>query len=208
MRVALIDYGAGNLRSAARALAAAGGDPVVAQSAEGLAGADLIVVPGVGAFAPAMRRLTAAGLTRPLVDAARRGVPLVGICLGMQVLFEGSEEGDPTPGLSLLRGIVRRLPPSVKVPHMGWNTLEPQAGDPLFAGLTARPYVYFVHSYVAVPDDAGMVLAQTEYGVRFASVVRQGRIWGLQFHPEKSGRTGEVMLRNLLAQIASGRQRL
>lgn len=206
MRVALIDYGAGNLRSAARALAEAGGNPVVTSSADGLAGVDFIVVPGVGAFAPAMRRLTAAGLAGPLVDAAHRGVPLVGICLGMQVLFERSEEGEPTPGLSLLRGTVRRLPASVKVPHMGWNALEPRPGDPLFAGLAARPYVYFVHSYIATPDDPGIVVAQTEYGVRFASVVRQGRIWGLQFHPEKSSRTGAAILRNLLALIAAGRE--
>jgi glutamine amidotransferase len=204
MRVALIDYGAGNLRSAARALAEAGGDPVITAGADGLAGVDLIVVPGVGAFASAMHRLAAAGLLGPLVDAAGRGVPLVGICLGMQLLFERSEEGEPTPGLSLLRGTVRRLPRSVKVPHMGWNTLEPKEDDPLFDGLPARPYVYFVHSYVAVPDDPGVVVAQTEYGIPFASVVRQGRIWGLQFHPEKSSRAGGVILRNLLAQIAAG----
>jgi glutamine amidotransferase len=204
MRVALVDYGAGNLRSASRALAEAGGEPVVVSEPTGLRGADAIVVPGVGAFAPAMRRLAAAGLVHGLREAARAGVPLIGICLGMQLLFDRSEEGEPVPGLSLLRGIVRRLPPVVKVPHMGWNVLDPRVPDPLFAGLPARPFVYFVHSYVVVPTDATSVVAETEYGCRFASVVRQGTIWGLQFHPEKSSRLGARLLRNLLARVAAG----
>ncbi len=205
MRIALIDYGAGNLRSAGRALQAAGGSPVVVTEPSGLSGADVIVVPGVGAFAPAMARLASARLVEPLRDTARRGVPLIGICLGMQLLFEDSDEGGPTPGLSLLAGRVVRLPADVKVPHMGWNTLEITTPDRIFDGLPASPYVYFVHSYVVVPADARVVLAQTVYGRRFPSVVRQGTVWGLQFHPEKSSRTGAVILRNLLAQITAMR---
>jgi glutamine amidotransferase len=201
MRIALIDYGAGNLRSASRALAQAGGDPVIVTGPSGLEGAEVIVLPGVGAFAPAMRRLDAAGLAGPIKVAVSSGVPLVGICLGMQLLFDGSEEGGPTPGLSLLPGMVRRLPASVKVPHMGWNTLEAPAGDPLFQGIPPRPHAYFVHSYVVAPADAGCVVAETEYGIRFASVVRRDRMWGLQFHPEKSGAVGARLLRNLLEQI-------
>ncbi len=204
MRIALVDYGAGNLRSASRALAEAGADPVTVTGPMGLRGADAIVLPGVGAFAPAMRRLAAAGLVAPLREAAHSGVPLIGICLGMQLLFDSSEEGEPTPGLSLLRGRVRRLPSVVKIPHMGWNVLEPRAPDPLFDGLPARPFVYFVHSYVVVPADTTSVVAETEYGCRFASIVRHRRIWGLQFHPEKSSRLGARLLRNLLVQVTAG----
>ncbi|MDR7418576.1 MAG: imidazole glycerol phosphate synthase subunit HisH [Armatimonadota bacterium] len=206
MRVALIDYGAGNLRSASRALAAAGVDPIIVSQPAGLAATDTIVVPGVGAFAPAMRRLAAAGLVDAIQSAAQRGVPLVGICLGMQLLFDRSEEGEPVPGLSLLPGIVRRLPESVKVPHMGWNTLEPRGASPLFAGLPLRPFAYFVHSYIVRPADPACVAAETEYGTRFASIVHSGRIWGLQFHPEKSSAVGARLLRNLLAQIAGERR--
>lgn len=207
MRVALIDYGAGNLRSASRALAAAGCHPTLVTGPQGLLRADAVVVPGVGAFAPAMRRLADAGLVEPLREAARAGVPIVGICLGMQLLFEWSEEGAPVPGLSLLAGVVRRLPAGVKVPHMGWNTLVARGADPILVGLPPHPYVYFVHSYVAAPDDPGTVVAETEYGARFASVVRRARIWGLQFHPEKSSRTGAAILRNLLDEMAAARTR-
>jgi glutamine amidotransferase len=206
MRVALVDYGAGNLRSASRALAEAGADPVLVTAPEGLRRADTVVIPGVGAFAAAMRRIAAAGLVVPLRDAARAGVPIIGICLGMQLLFDRSDEGEPMPGLSLLRGTVRRLPPSVKVPHMGWNELEFRGPDPLFDGLPARPFVYFVHSYVVAPDDSGSILAETEYGGRFASIVRRDRIWGLQFHPEKSSRVGARLLRNLVAEIMADRR--
>ncbi len=205
MRIALIDYGAGNLRSAGRALQAAGGSPVVVTEPSGLEGADVIVVPGVGAFAPAMARLAAARLVEPLRAAARFGVPLIAICLGMQLLFEDSDEGEPTSGLSLLAGRVVRLPDGVKVPHMGWNTLEITAPAPIFDGLPESPYVYFVHSYVAAPADPRAVLAETAYGRRFPAVVQQGTVWGLQFHPEKSSRTGAVILRNLLTQIAAMR---
>ncbi len=203
MRIALIDYGAGNLRSAGRALQEAGGSPVVVTEPSGLKGADVIVVPGVGAFAPAMARLATARLVEPLRDAARHGVPFVGICLGMQLLFEDSDEGEPTPGLSLLAGRVVRLPADVKVPHMGWNTLEITTPATIFDGLPASPSVYFVHSYVVAPVDPRAVLAETVYGIRFPAVVRQGMVWGLQFHPEKSSRIGAVILRNLLAQIAA-----
>jgi glutamine amidotransferase len=205
IRVALVDYGAGNLRSAARALAAAGSEPVVVTGPEGLRDAEAIVVPGVGAFAPAMARLAAARLIEPMREAARNGVPLIGICLGMQLFYEQSEEGAPTPGLGLLAGTVRRLPPGVKVPHMGWNTLEPRTADPVFEALPAQPYVYFVHSYVVAPQESATVVAETEYGVRFPAIVRRGTIWGLQFHPEKSSRTGARLLRNLLALVAAQR---
>lgn len=206
IRIALIDYGAGNLRSVARALADAGALPEVTAGPEPLQRADAIVVPGVGAFRPAMARLTAAGLVDPIRDAARRGTPVIGICLGMQLLFEESDEGVETSGFGLIAGAVRRLPNGVKVPHMGWNVLE-GAGDGLFRGLPNRPYVYFVHSYVARPADSQVVIAEATHGVRFPAIVRQGTLWGLQFHPEKSSRVGARLLSNLMTALVEARVR-
>lgn len=205
MKIALIDYGAGNLRSASRALAEAGASPQLVIGPQGLAGADAIVVPGVGAFAPAMERLARAGLVDAIRAAAAAGVPLIGLCLGMQLLYQESDEGTPTPGFGLLEGRVRRLPAAVKVPHMGWNTLDVRIRDPLFDGLPAEPHVYFVHSYVVQPTDPNTVVAETEYGGPFPAIVRRGRIWGLQFHPEKSSWVGARLLRNLTAEIAAAR---
>lgn len=207
IRVALIDYGAGNLRSAHRALDAAGAAPVVVSEPEGLRDAEAIVVPGVGAFPPAMAALHAAGMVDPLRAAAGSGVPLVGICLGMQLLFDHSEEGCGATGLGLLAGEVHRLPSGVKVPHMGWNTLRPRADDPILYGLPEGAHFYFVHSYVAAPADAGVVVAETEYGTWFPAIVRSGPVWGLQFHPEKSSRLGAQILRNLLALLSASRRR-
>lgn len=207
MRIALIDYGAGNLRSAARALQEAGASPKIVADPAGLRQAEAVVVPGVGAFAPAMARLAAARLVEPIRDAARSGMPLVGLCLGMQLLFDESDEGGRTAGFGLLAGTVQRLPAGVKVPHMGWNTLEVRTPDPLFEGLPSSPFVYFVHSYVVSPADHRAIVAETTYGVRFPAVVRQGAVWGLQFHPEKSSRVGARLLRNLLGRIAAEQAR-
>ncbi len=207
IRIALIDYGAGNLRSAARALADAGTIPEVTAGAKALERADAIVVPGVGAFRPAMARLNAAGIVDPIRDAARRGTPVIGICLGMQLLFEESDEGGTTSGFGLIQGVVGRLPSGVKVPHMGWNVLE-GGGDALFRGLPNRPYVYFVHSYVARPADSRVVVAEATYGVRFPAIVRQGAIWGLQFHPEKSSLVGARLLGNLMTAVVEARVRV
>ncbi|MGQ0548615.1 MAG: imidazole glycerol phosphate synthase subunit HisH [Armatimonadota bacterium] len=206
MRIALIDYGAGNLRSAARALAEAGTSPAITAGPDGLRRADAIVVPGVGAFGPAMARLRDAGLVDPICEAARGGTPLVGICLGMQLLFDESDEGGWTSGFGLIPGVVRRLPNSVKVPHMGWNVLE-GTGAPVLRGLPERPYVYFVHSYVVQPADPQTVVAETTYGVSFPAIVRQGAVWGLQFHPEKSSRVGAHLLRNLVIEVSTVRAR-
>ncbi|MBI3998618.1 MAG: imidazole glycerol phosphate synthase subunit HisH [Armatimonadetes bacterium] len=203
--MALIDYGAGNLRSVARALARAGANAALVSGPDGLRGADIIMVPGVGAFASAMRRLRAAGLVEPIGEAARAGTPLIGLCLGMQLLFDESGEGGQTQGFGLLAGKVIRLPAGVKVPHMGWNTLEARSPDPLFDGLAEPIFVYFVHSYVVAPDDPRTVVAETTHGVRFPVIVRAGTVWGLQFHPEKSSRTGATLLRNLLARVTAER---
>lgn len=201
MRVGIVDYGAGNLRSVSRAFTEAGATCEIITAPAGFADADAIVVPGVGAFAPAMRRLDAAGLVQPLCDAARTGTPLIGICLGMQLFFERSEEGAAAAGLCLLRGVVRRLPAGVKIPHMGWNELAIGTPDPVFRGLVTSPYAYFVHSYVADPADPAIVLATTTHGACFPSLVRGGNIWGLQFHPEKSGAVGGRILRNLMQEL-------
>jgi glutamine amidotransferase len=207
VRAVLVDYGAGNLRSAARALGDAGAEVALAADPAGLADAEVIVLPGVGAFAPAMRRLRATGLADAIVEAAGCGTPLVGICLGMQLLFDRSEEGDPVGGFALLRGVVRRLPAGVKTPHMGWNRLLAARPSPVLAGLPEAAHVYFVHSYVVHPEDPDVVVAETDYGGRFPAIVRAGTIWGVQFHPEKSSRIGRQLLANLLAELASARPR-
>ncbi|MCL6552109.1 MAG: imidazole glycerol phosphate synthase subunit HisH [Firmicutes bacterium] len=202
--MAVVDYGAGNLRSVTRALAAAGGAPRLVTGPDGLAGAGLVVVPGVGAFAPAMRRLRAAGMVEALRAVARAGVPVLGLCLGMQLLFDESDEGGgATEGLGILRGVVRRLPAGVKVPHMGWNTLEVARPDPVVAGLPEPAYVYFVHSYAVQPADPAVVVAWSTHGARFPAIVRAGTVVGFQFHPEKSSRLGARLLANLLAGLAA-----
>lgn len=204
MEIAVVDYGAGNLRSVTRALAAAGGAPRLVTGPDGLAGAGLVVVPGVGAFAPAMRRLRAAGMVEALRAVARAGVPVLGLCLGMQLLFDESDEGGgATEGLGILRGVVRRLPAGVKVPHMGWNTLEVARPDPVVAGLPEPAYVYFVHSYAVQPADPAVVVAWSTHGARFPAIVRAGTVVGFQFHPEKSSRLGARLLANLLAGLAA-----
>jgi glutamine amidotransferase len=204
VEIAVVDYGAGNLRSVTRALAAAGGAPRLVTGPDGLAGAGLVVVPGVGAFAPAMRRLRAAGMVEALRAVARAGVPVLGLCLGMQLLFDESDEGGgATEGLGILRGVVRRLPAGVKVPHMGWNTLEVARPDPVVAGLPEPAYVYFVHSYAVQPADPAVVVAWSTHGARFPAIVRAGTVVGFQFHPEKSSRLGARLLANLLAGLAA-----
>lgn len=195
--IAIIDYGAGNLRSVELAFnrlgvtAKATGDPSVIVAADG------VILPGVGAFADAMGALKRSGLIPVIHETAASGRPFLGICLGMQALMEGSEEGPGVSGLGLVPGFVRRLPDcGLKIPHMGWNSLAAKKSSPLFEGLPAQPYVYFVHSYACEASDPADVLAETEYGVSFHSAVQRGNIMGVQFHPEKSGRTGQRMLRN------------
>lgn len=201
LRIAVADYGMGNLRSVLNALEALEALPVPTARAADLAAADGVVVPGVGAFGDAMGQLAATGLDRAVRDAAAGGRPVLGICLGMQVLFEGSEEAEGVPGLGLLPGTVRRLPPGRKVPHIGWNTVEWAGAPTLFRGLTSPAYFYFVHSYYCpLPAaGAGYEAARCEYGVPFAAAVWHGNLMGTQFHPEKSGRAGLALLRNFLA---------
>lgn len=194
--IALVDYGAGNLRSVQNALALLGADCAIATAPGELSGADAIIFPGVGAAGPAMTALRHRGMDRALVAAVHRDVPFLGICLGLQLLFDSSAE-DGATCLGILAGSVERLATTEKLPHVGWNALEPVKAHPMLAGIEDQA-MYFVHSYVGIPNDRGVVVAETTHGVPFASVVADGRLVGVQFHPERSGPAGLRLLTNFL----------
>lgn len=196
MRVAVIDMGRGNLGSVCYALRRLGAEPVVARDPAELSGCQRWVLPGVGAAAPAMASLAERGFVPLLRDPP---VPLLGICLGMQLLFQFSAEGD-TPCLGLIPGRVEPLPsgPGLRIPHMGWNAVQPLSSHPLFAGIDPGRQFYFVHSFAAACGEATIALC--EYGVAFSAAVASGRIAGVQFHPERSGAAGAKLLRNFLAE--------
>ena len=202
--VAVVDYGAGNLVSIRNALGLLGAEVRIATTAEDLEGADVILVPGVGASEPAMARLRRQGLDRPIIERVRAGTWFVGICLGLQLLFERSHEDDARM-LGLLPGDVEVIPDAPSLPHIGWNRLEVRHQHALLDGLADGTPAYFVHSYVPYPADPEIVVAETEHGGRFASLVASGRIVGFQFHPERSGDDGLRMLSNLLSLIAADR---
>lgn len=196
MNVALFDYGAGNLHSLAKALERVGAEVRITSDWREALRSNALVLPGVGAFGEAAAALASG--REPLGEALHGGFPCLGICLGMQLLFERSEEGEGE-GLGVMAGEVRRLKAPV-VPHMGWNDVIPQRGDPLLGGIPSL-VVYFAHSYVACPLDPAAVVAETEYRtVRFPSIVRVGRTWGVQFHPEKSSASGLRLLENFLQE--------
>ena len=199
--LAVIDYGAGNLRSVLHALNHLGVDDVtLVQSGDQLHGADKIILPGVGAFGAGMQQLHKKGIVEPLKDAISAGTPYLGICLGMQFLFEESDEMGTHEGLGILSGKVRRFPKDhvYKVPHMGWNQLITYKASPLLKGVMEGDYAYFVHSYycdAANPDD---VILTTDYGLSFTVGVQHDNIYGVQFHPEKSQKIGLQLLTNFL----------
>jgi len=197
--IAIIDYGAGNLRSVRNALVHLGADVITLATPEGLDRADKIVLPGVGAFGAGMAALRAAGFEEPLKEAVAAGVPLIGICLGMQYLFESSDEMGLHRGLGLLPGRVTRFPAAgPKVPHIGWNQLHLKREHPLLAGIEDGAYAYFVHSYYVDAGDPDDVLATTDYGIEYASVVGRGHLFGIQPHPEKSQAVGLRILKNFV----------
>jgi glutamine amidotransferase len=194
--IALVDYGAGNLRSVQNALEVLKVESAIASMPDDLTRADAIIFPGVGAAAPAMAALRSRGLDRHLVDAIHQGKPFLGICLGMQLLFDSSAE-DGATCLGVFGGTVERLPTGEKLPHIGWNTLERVADHPVLAGLDGEA-MYFVHSFVGVPKDRRLVAAETTHGVPFVSAVATGRLVGVQFHPERSGSAGMKLLQNFV----------
>lgn len=190
--IAIIDYGAGNLRSISRALQSQGAEVTITADPGEMLAADRVVLPGVGNAKAAMDQLRAQGLDRTIHEVVAQGTPLFGVCLGLQLLFGDQEEG-PTVGLDLVPGSAKLLPVDQKIPHMGWNTVEFRDGSPLshLSELTC----YFVHSYAVVPENDADIAATTDYGVTFPSVVIHDRVWGTQFHPEKSGNAGLSILK-------------
>lgn len=195
--IAIVDVCSGNLRSVEKAVAAVGGDVTVTRDPDVVRKADKVIVPGQGAFGAFTRGLAERDLEAPLREVIARGTPYLGICLGLQVLFETSEEQGPLRGLGLVRGTVVRFRPTdhaLKVPHMGWNQLRRAAADPLGDAVADGAYAYFVHSYHVVPADPRVTVMTTDHGVDFAAAIRQDNVFAVQFHPEKSQRTGLALL--------------
>ena len=195
-KVAIIDYGVGNLRSVEKAFAANGHEAIVTGDENELRNASKLVLPGVGAFAACMNAFRECGLVDVVLERVVSGVPLLGVCVGMQMLFEESDEFGKSRGLGLMRGRVCRFGEELVVPQVGWNSIQQRREHALFAGIADESFFYFVHSYYCEPADSAVVAGETEYGVRYASVVAQGNIFGVQFHPEKSQTAGLRLLSN------------
>jgi len=198
--VAVLDYGVGNLHSAAKALDRAGAEVRVVPTVAAAAGAAGLVVPGVGAYGACLRGLASAGGAAAVAGWLEGGRPLLGICVGMQLLFEASEEGPVGDGVGVVPGKIRHLTGQVKIPHIGWDEVTVGPGSRLFAGLGDGARFYFVHSYAPEPDGEA-VAAVCDYGGRFAAAVEHGNLFGTQFHPEKSGRAGLALLANFVTQV-------
>jgi glutamine amidotransferase len=199
-RIALVDYGAGNLRSVAKALERSEMEPVVTGDPKVVRGADGVLLPGVGAFRDAVDALTEAGLVDAIREVTDHGRPYLGICFGLQLLFDEGEEHGPTPGLGVLAGKVTRFPDkdehgdSLLVPHIGWNEVRFEGDHPMLEALPARDVYYFVHSYRPVPEDPGIVVGWADYGGPFAAAVARDNVFAVQFHPEKSQSAGKRLL--------------
>ncbi|MCX6798996.1 MAG: imidazole glycerol phosphate synthase subunit HisH [Candidatus Diapherotrites archaeon] len=196
--IAVIDFGAGNLRSVENALLKLGEKPLVTGSPEKVLEAEKVVFPGVGNFGQAAETLRKSGLDKAVKSFIAEGKPFLGICLGMQLLFEKSEESKESKGLGVLQGAVQKFPATVKVPQIGWNQLELRDGKRLFKGVADKSFAYFVHSYYAAPGDESVVAAETEYGLRYCSALQRGNVFACQFHPEKSGEIGLKILKNFV----------
>lgn len=194
--IAIIDYGVGNLRSVEKAFAATDCKAIVSSDEKDLRAAEKLVLPGVGAFGACMKALSERGFDRLVRERVDEGAALLGVCVGMQLLFEESDEFGATAGLGLLRGRVRRFNDELVVPHVGWNRIDQIREHPLFAGIADQSFFYFVHSYYCEPVDDRVVAGETEYGVAYASVIAQANICGVQFHPEKSQEAGLRLLQN------------
>lgn len=197
IRIVVIDYQSGNLRSVAKALEAVGARPVVTENPSELDAADAVILPGVGSGPAAMQALESRDLAAPIKNFITKGKPFLGVCLGLQLLLDRTEEGD-APCLGIVPGQVKRLPAGLKVPHMGWNSVEFNIGHPVFQGIPPSSHFYFVHSYYAAPNDDDGVAGTTTYGMPFCSAYARDNLVATQFHPEKSGTIGLQIYRNFL----------
>lgn len=193
--IAIVDYGVGNLKSVSNAFAYLGEKTLITKDRKELELAQAIILPGVGAFPDAADKLRASGMAEAVLEEGRKK-PVLGICLGMQLLLERGEEVRPCAGLGVVKGCVDRIPTSLKLPHVGWNNLTFYHDSPLFRGLEGGACVYFVHSFAARDTDSAQVIATTDYGMPVTAAVQNGNFFGCQFHPEKSGETGLAILRN------------
>jgi glutamine amidotransferase len=196
----IVDYGAGNLRSVEKAVAVVGGSPMISADPSAVLKAKRLILPGVGAFGDAMKNLREKGLDIAIQEAVHSGTPFLGLCLGLQLLFSYSEEFGSHEGLNLIPGAVRKFDDSVLVvPHVGWNQIEPARTNPLLENIPSGSYFYFVHSFFAEPENQEDVLTWTNYGHPFCSIACRGKVWGAQFHPEKSQDMGKQLLRNFIS---------
>jgi glutamine amidotransferase len=196
--IAIIDYGAGNLRSVSNAIARLGYPAVITSRAEDILNAGAVIFPGVGAGGDTMDSLKKLGLTPIIQQLVAENRPLFGICIGLQVLFSGTEEGGWHECLNVVSGRVKKLPPGLKIPHMGWNQVKQKFSHPLFEGLADESDFYFVHSYYCEPEDHSVIVAETSYGITFCSAVARGNLVATQFHPERSGDSGLRIYENFL----------
>ena len=205
--IAVVDYGAGNVQSVVNALEAIGADAVLTADGETIRSARGVIVPGVGAARDTMRNLERGGLIAPVLDVMAAGTPYLGVCMGMQALMTFSEEHGGQRCLDVVPGVVRQLETDLAVPHMGWNAVNPTkfgGGHPLLDGIPSGAEFYFVHSFACFPHDQAWVLAETEYGPTFPSIIGHGNIMSTQFHPEKSGAYGMQLLRNFIRIVQAG----
>jgi glutamine amidotransferase len=203
--IAIIDYGAGNLRSVTNAINRLGYQPEIISTPDEVLAARVVILPGVGAAADTMANLQTLGLVSPIRRFIAEGRPFLGVCIGLQVLFDGTEEGGWHECLGIIPGVVRRLPPDLKIPHMGWNQVRQKITHPIFNGIPDETNFYFVHSYYVEPEDRSLVVGETEYGIPICSVIAKDNLVATQFHPEKSGEVGLRLYENFI-NMAEGKK--